>query len=75
MVPLTKRLRPAGERYWPHTTMVLDPKPGELERVESALPGLDLSGTMRFESIELIGRVGPSRGGEYKVLGSFPLSG
>ncbi len=75
LVPLTKRLRPTGQPYWPHTTMVLDVKPQEIPLVEANLTNLDLSGLMRFESIELIGRVGPSRGGEYRVLASFPLTG
>ena len=75
MVPLTQRLRPADQPYWPHTTMVLDAKPEERPLIEPNLSKVDMTGTMRFESIELIGRVGPSRGGEYRVLSSFPLSG
>jgi 2'-5' RNA ligase len=75
MIPLTKRLRPADQDYWPHTTMVLDAKPEERPLIEPNLPKVDMSGLMRFESIELIGRVGPSRGGEYKILDSFTLSG
>ena len=75
LIPLTKRLRPTGQPYWPHTTLVLDVKPQEIPLVEQHLINLDLSGSMRFESIELIGRVGPSRGGEYRVLASFPLTG
>jgi len=74
-VPLTKRLRPAESDYWPHTTVVLDMKPEEAPLAEDGLIQLDLSGEMKFESIELIGRVGPSRGGEYQILGSYPLSG
>ena len=75
MVPLSKRLRPAGGTYWPHTTMVLDAKPEERPLMESNLQKVDMTGTMRFESIELIGRVGLARGGEYHVLSSFPLLG
>ena len=75
LIPLTKRLRPTGQPYWPHTTLVLDVKPEEIPLVEQHLINLDLSRTMRFESIELIGRVGPSRGGEYRVLASFALNG
>jgi 2'-5' RNA ligase len=75
MIPLTKRLRPADQPYWPHTTLVLDAKPEEHPLFEANLSKIDMSGTMRFESIELIGRVGPSRGGEYNILASFPLSG
>lgn len=75
MIPLSKRLRPADSPYWPHTTMVLDAKPEERPLIESNLQKVDMTGIMRFESIELIGRVGPSRGGEYQVLSSFPLLG
>ena len=75
MVPLTKRLRPADTPYWPHTTMVLDAKPEEIPLMEPNLKKVDMTGTIRFESIELIGRVGPSRGGEYQILSSFPLLG
>ena len=75
LIPLTKRLRPTGQRYWPHTTMVLDMKPEEQPLVLPNLALLDLSGDMHFDSIELIGRVGPSRGGEYQILESFPLTG
>ena len=75
MIPLTKRLRPPGSDYWPHTTLVLDAKPNEYPLFEENLPKIDMSGNMRFESIELIGRVGPARGGEYQILASFPLEG
>lgn len=75
MIPLTKRLRPADTRYWPHTTLVLDAKPEEHPLMEPNLQKIDMTGVMRFESIELIGRVGPSRGGQYQILASFPLLG
>ena len=75
MIPLTKRLRPADTPYWPHTTMVLDAKPHERPLMEANLQKVDMTGTMRFESIELIGHVGPLRGGEYQILSSFPLLG
>ncbi len=75
MMPITKRIYPADQPYWPHTTLVLDAKPEEKPLFEANLSKIDMSGTMRFESIELIGRVGPARGGEYQILASFPLSG
>ena len=75
MMPLTKRLSQPGRPYWPHTTMVLDAKPEEFPLIEPNLAKIDMSGEMRFESISLIGRVGPSRGGEYQVLSDFPLLG
>ena len=75
MIPLTTRLRPADTLYWPHTTMVLDAKPHERPLMEANLQKVDMTGTMRFESIELIGHVVPLRGGEYQILSSFPLLG
>jgi 2'-5' RNA ligase len=75
LIPLTKRLGPTDQRYWPHTTMVLDMKPEEQPLVLPNLALLDVSGDMHFDSIELIGHVGPSRGGEYKILESFLLKG
>ena len=55
--------------------MVLHAKPEERPLMESNLQKVDMAGTMRVESIELIGRVGLARGGEYQVLSSFPLLG
>ena len=75
LVPVTKRLRSAGSGYWPHTTMVLDVKPEEVPLMERNLQKVDISGSMRFDAISLIGRVGPSRGGEYQILKTYPLLG
>lgn len=73
--PLTKRIFSVDGDYWPHTTALLSAKPDEVPRMESALEKIDMTGPMRFESIELIGRVGPARGGEYHVLESYRLNG
>jgi 2'-5' RNA ligase len=75
LIPVTKRIFMPDTQYWPHTTIVLDAKPEEFPKIEPNLPKIDMSGVMRFESIELIGRVGPSRGGEYHVLESWRLKG
>ena len=75
MLPLTKRIWPAGTDYWPHTTMVLDPKPEEMPLLDANLAKVDMTGTMQFDTISLIGRVGLARGGEYHVLADFPLLG
>jgi len=74
MLPITKRLRDPGE-YWPHTTLVLDAKPEERPLMEPNLEKIDITGTMRFDNIALIGRVGHSRGGQYRVLETYPLQG
>lgn len=74
LLPLTKRLRPPGS-YWPHTTMVLDAKPGEFPLMEANLEKIDMTGTMKFDTISLIGRIGPSRGGGYEILENYPLLG
>jgi 2'-5' RNA ligase len=73
MIPVSKRLRAVGTVYWPHTTMVLDVKPEEVPLMEPNLAKIDMSGNMRFDAISLIGRVGPSRGGEYQILETYPL--
>ena len=75
MIPLSKRLCAAGSKYWPHTTMVLGMKPEEVPLMEPNLQKVDISGNMRFETISLIGRIGPSRGGEYQILETYPLLG
>ena len=73
LIPLTQRIFTPDTPYWPHTTVLLDAKPEERPRIRPSLPEIDMSGVMRFTTIELIGRVGPSRGGEYHVLESWPL--
>ena len=75
MLPLTRRIREAGGNYWPHTTVILDAKPGEVDRLDEMLPRVSIDPDLRFESIELIGRIGPSRGRDYQILESFPLGG
>ena len=71
---LTKRIFPADRTWWPHTTILLDGSPEEIERGKEAAKELKLASRFNAESFELIGRVGPSRGGEYRVLASFPLN-
>lgn len=73
--PLTKRIFSVDSNYWPHTTALLSAKPEEVPLMRPSLEKIDVSGLMRFETIELIGRVGPARGGEYHVLESSPLGG
>ena len=73
--PLTKRIYSLDSPYWPHTTALLNAKPDEIPGMRPTLGKIDMTGTMKFESIELIGRVGPARGGEYQILESFKLSG
>jgi 2'-5' RNA ligase len=73
--PITKRIYSIDSDYWPHTTALLDAKPDEYPRIRPNLEKIDMTGSMRFETIELIGRIGPARGGEYEILASFPLGG
>ncbi len=75
LLPVTKRIYSADTPFWPHTTMLLDAKPEEVPLIASSLKQVDMLGPMRFSSFELIGRVGPARGGEYHVLESWPLAG
>lgn len=73
--PLTNRIFSVDTPYWPHTTALLSAKPDEVPKMQPNLEKIDMTGTMRFETIELIGRVGPARGGEYHVLESYRLGG
>jgi 2'-5' RNA ligase len=60
--------------YSPHTTVLLSGTPEEVERAKKAAPLLKLKPQLEVRSIELIGRIGPNRGGEYRIITSFPLS-
>lgn len=73
--PLTKRIFSVDGQYWPHTTALLSAKPEEVPKIRPNLEKIDMSGVMRFETIDLIGRVGQARGGEYHILDSYSLSG
>ena len=61
--------------YQPHTTVLLSGTPAEVERAKQLGPALKLDPKLEVKSIELIGRIGPNRGGEYRVIASFPLTG
>ena len=74
LLPHTKRIYDPAHAWWPHTTVLLDAKPGEMDRIDNALAAIRLEPRLRFESFELIGRVGPSRGGDYVILDSFRLA-
>lgn len=75
LLPHTKRIFDPAGKYWPHVTVLLDAKPGEVDRIDAALAAIQLEPAVTFQSIELIGRIGPSRGGDYVVLDSFKLTG
>lgn len=66
---------PADSPYHPHSTILLEGSEDEIERAREAVADLRLEPEFPVESFELIGRIGPSRGGEYRVLESFPLTG
>ena len=73
--PLTKRIYSADTPFWPHTTALLNAKADEVPKMKPNLGQIDMTGKMRFETIELIGRIGPARGGEYQILDSYRLEG
>ena len=73
--PLTKRIYSIDTPFWPHTTALLSAKPDEVPKMEPNIGKIDMTGEMRFETIELIGRIGPARGGEYQILESYRLAG
>ena len=70
---LVTRMYPADQEWWPHTTILLDGSPEEIQRGKEVAKELKLAPTFHADSFDLIGRVGPNRGGEYRVLTSFPL--
>ena len=71
---LITSIHQGDRKWWPHTTILLDGTLEEIERGKEAAKELKLSPRFSAASFELIGRVGPSRGGEYRVLASFPLT-
>jgi 2'-5' RNA ligase len=75
LTPLTQRIFTPDTVYWPHASALVDAKPEELPKIKPSLRKINMKGVMRFDSIELIGRVGLARGGEYHILGSWPLTG
>lgn len=72
--PVTKSLRPPDRKYWPHLTAYLAVSPDEAAKAEKLLPKLNLGSGFIARSVELSGRRGPARGGNYTVLASFPFS-
>lgn len=72
---IVKLIYPSGGAYKPHTTVLLSGTPSEVEKARQLSPALKLDPKLEVKSIELIGRIGPNRGGEYRVITSFPLTG
>ncbi|GEM_PF-1296231 len=71
--PITKSIHPPGRQYWPHVTAFLATDEHESARARKLLHGLDLGSGYVARSVELSGRRGPARGGNYTVLASFPF--
>ena len=70
-----KRIYTPDTPYWPHTTLLLRGTAEEVRRAESAATDFEMPAEFEVSSIELIGRIGPDRGGEYHILESFPFGG
>lgn len=73
LVGLVELLYPRDQAYWPHTTILLSATEEELREASEQVMNLKFAPLFQINSIELIGRVGPNRGGEYHVIQSFPL--
>lgn len=69
---LVKLIYSSDSPYTPHTT-ILTGDAQDVERGKAAVANLKLDPKFEVRSVELIGRVGQNRGGEYRVIASFPL--
>ncbi len=70
---VVKLIYAADSPYHPHSTILLSGTPEEANRAKKLGPALKLDPMLEVKSIELIGRIGPNRGGEYRIITSFPL--
>jgi hypothetical protein len=63
-----------GNGYRAHLTLYQDCTGDQVQRAEAVVAGLDIGTGFSFESVELMGRVGPAFGGEWTLIESFPLA-
>jgi 2'-5' RNA ligase len=63
-----------GNDYRAHLTLYQDCTGDQIQRAEALVAGLDIGAGFSFESVELMGRVGPAFGGGWTLIESFPLA-
>jgi 2'-5' RNA ligase len=62
-----------GDGYHAHMTLCQDCTGEQIRQAEELVATLDIGTGFPFESVELMGRVGPAFGGEWTLIESFPL--
>lgn len=66
---------PKSDRgYRPHITLYQDASEDEADRGRTAFEQFDFGSGFDISSIELVGRVGPPRGGSRQIIESYPFS-
>jgi 2'-5' RNA ligase len=62
------------DSYRAHLTLCQDCTREQIQQAEGFVTGLDFGTGFSFDSVELMGRVGPAFGGEWTLIESFPLA-
>ncbi len=73
--PVTKSPRAPGRKFWPHLTAYLATDAHEAELAKKLLKSLNLGKGYVARSVQLTGRRGPARGGNYTTLATFHFGG
>ena len=60
--------------YRAHMTLCQDCTDEQIVQAQGLTAGLDVGTGFKINSVELMGRVGPAFGGEWKLIESFPLA-
>jgi 2'-5' RNA ligase len=63
-----------GSGYRAHMTLCQDCSGEQIQKAEALVAPLDIGTGFSFGSVELMGRVGPAFGGEWRLIESFPLA-
>ncbi|TWF78145.1 2'-5' RNA ligase superfamily protein [Pseudonocardia hierapolitana] len=63
-----------GDGYRAHLTLFQDCAREQVQRAGAVVAGPDIGTGFEFDSVELMGRVGPAFGGEWVLIESFPLA-
>lgn len=61
------------DNYRAHMTLCQDCSEDQIEQARVLAADLDIGAGFDIESVQLMGRVGPAFGGEWKMIDSFPL--
>lgn len=61
------------DEYLAHMTLCQDCTTAQIQKAKELAVNLDIGRGFEISSVELMGRVGPAFGGEWKLIESFPL--